>query len=140
MAALATACVVYDSGPVGPDERQIVEGRWRIEAYVSSSTCGYVADEPFGAYISQNRELLQIVLDVSGFGDVRYDGRLEPGGAFFVSQRTVYPDAAIRDESTVDGRFSTSGRTLTATETEYVTDLDTGRSCSVVWRWRGDRG
>ncbi|HUP00414.1 MAG TPA: hypothetical protein VM737_02710 [Gemmatimonadota bacterium] len=138
---LAAGCVVYDSGPVGPDSsgRPFVEGRWDIDAFVSSSTCGFVGDEPFSARVFQNRDRIQFVVDIAGFGDLRYDGFLERDGDFFVRHTTFFPEADIRDSSQVDGRFSFSGRSLTATEVEEITDLRTGRTCRIVWRWRGDR-
>lgn len=135
---LVDGCV-YDSGPLGVDDRPFVEGRWRIDARVVSSGCGFVGDESFGLRIIQNRDILQLVLDVSGFGEIRYDGRIERDGDFRVSQRTVFPDERLRDESTVDGRFSLSGRSLSARETERVVDLVTGRSCRIDWRWDGIR-
>lgn len=137
---LVAGCVVYDTGPTGPDERYPrVEGTWRIDARALHSTCGFVDDELFTVRIHQNRDLLQIVLEVVGFGQVRYDGRLDHDGDFSVSHRTVFTREGIRDESRVDGRFSLFGRSLTATEEEWIVDLATGRSCQVVWRWSGDR-
>lgn len=137
---LLAGCVVYDTGPTGPDGGfPRVEGTWRIDALAVHSTCGFVDDEPFTARILQSRDLLQIVLDIAGFGQVRYDGWLDRDGDFSVSQRTVFTDRRIRDESRVDGRFSLSGRSLTATEEEWIVDLVTGRSCQITWRWRGDR-
>lgn len=137
-AALAAGC---DSGPLGPDEdgRPFVEGRWDIDAIVTATSCGFVSDEFFAARIFQNGGFLEFVVDVSGAGDLRYDGRIDRDGDFFVRQTTFFPDLDIRDSSTVEGRFSFSGRTLVATETEDVTDLRNGRTCRVVWRWRGDR-
>ena len=140
-AALAAGCV-YDSGPLGPDgldDRPFVEGRWDIDALVASTSCGFVGDEFFSARIFQNDGSLEFFVDVTGTGDLRYDGHLERDGDFFVRQTTFFPDLDIRDESRVEGRFSFSGRTLIATEIEDVTDLRTGRTCTVVWRWRGDR-
>jgi hypothetical protein len=131
--------VVLDDGLVGIGERPFVEGRWDIEARVESSSCGVVGDEPFSARVLQNGELLQFVVRVENFGDVRYDGRLERDGDFFVEQETVFPELALRDASTVDGRFSSAGRRLAATEIERVQDLRTGERCSIVWRWAGDR-
>lgn len=141
LAGLSIAgCVVYDSGPAGPDGRYPrVEGSWRIQARAIHSTCGFVDDEPFSIEVYQNRDVLQLVLRIAGFGDVRYDGWIQPDGDFSVSQSTVFPREAIRDESRVDGRFSGAGRSLTATEEEWIVDLVSGRSCGITWRWDGDR-
>lgn len=139
---VATACVAYDSGPVGPDDRDgrpFVEGRWEIEALVISSSCGFVGDEFFDARVFQDDAFVEFLVDVAGAGNLRYGGQIQRDGDFFVRQTTFFPDLDIRDESIVEGRFSFSGRTLVATETEDVTDLDTGRTCTVFWRWRGDR-
>ena len=140
-AGLAAGCTVLDTGPVGPDDsgRPFVEGRWDIDAFVTSSTCGLVGDELFSARVFQNRELIQFIVDVEGFGELRYEGFLERDGDFFVRQTTFFPEQDIRDSSEVDGRFSFSGRSLVATEVEEITNLRTGRRCQVVWRWRGDR-
>ncbi len=138
-AGLAPACVVYDSGPVGPAGRPLVEGSWRIDARPTLDSCGGVRTDPFDARIVQNRDLVQLVVFVPGFGEVRWDGTLDRDGSFRVSQRTVFPEQALRDESDVEGRFRSDGGTLTATETEVLIDLDTGRSCTVVWRWDGRR-
>lgn len=126
-------------GPFGVGDRPFVEGRWSIDAFVRSSSCGPVRDEPFGARIFQNRDILQLVVEVDDFGDVRYDGRLDRDGDFRVRQTTVFPDAGLRDESTVEGRFSFSGNRLSGTEVERVEDLRTGERCSIVWRWEGRR-
>ncbi len=139
LAGLAGCEVVLDDGPFGIGDRPFVEGRWDIDARVDSSSCGFVRDESFTARIFQNRDLLQLVVRVEDFGDVRYDGRLERDGDFFVEQFTVFPELALRDESTVDGRFSSGGRRLVATEIERLRDLRTGESCSIAWRWVGDR-
>lgn len=136
---LLSCQVVLDDGPFGVGDRPFVEGRWDIRARVDSSSCGFVRDEPFTARIFQNRDLLQLVVRVDGFGDVRYDGRLERDGDFFLGQDTVFPELALRDESSVDGRFSGGGRRLVATEVERLRDLRTGERCSIVWRWSGDR-
>ncbi|MGH7564480.1 MAG: hypothetical protein ACREK5_08655 [Gemmatimonadota bacterium] len=134
------ACeVALDDGPFGVGDRPFVEGRWDIEARVDSSSCGFVRDEPFGARVFQNRDLLQFVVRVEDFGDVRYDGRLERDGDFFIDQVTVFPDLALRDESTVEGQFGSGGRRLVATEIERLQDLRTGERCSIVWHWVGDR-
>lgn len=140
--ALLAGCVVYDSGPSGPDGtggRPFVEGRWRIDARVVSSSCGFVDDEPFSVRVFQNGDLLQLVLTVGGFGDVRYDGRLDRDGDFFARQSTLYAEDGLHDASLVEGRFGAGGRTMIADEVEDITDLVTGRTCRIVWRWRGDR-
>jgi hypothetical protein len=140
LATILSACVYDPTGPWEADGRfPRVEGLWQIDAFVQTSTCGFVDDEPFVARIFQNRDIVQIAVDISGFGEIRYDGRLDEDGDFFVTHRTVFPDEAIRDEASVDGEFGFSGRTLSARETEVVTDLLTGRRCTIVWRWRGDR-
>ncbi|MDX1661761.1 MAG: hypothetical protein R3326_08225 [Gemmatimonadota bacterium] len=136
----ATGCEYYPAGPSAPGGRYPrVDGSWRIDARVVRSTCGFVDDEPFTVEIHQNRDLLQFVLRVTGYGEVRYDGWLERDGDFSVSQTTVFPRDAIRDESRVDGRFSLSGRSLSAREREWIVDLVSGRSCEITWRWDGDR-
>lgn len=132
-----TGCVIYDSGPTGPDRFPRVEGRWRILATAISSTCGLVSDEPFDARVVQNADLLQMSVDVVGFGEIRYDGWIDERGGFQVRQSTIYPRDAVRDESDVDGRFSRFGSTLSAREEEWITDLRTGRECSIVWNWSG---
>jgi len=135
----AAGCTVYDNGPTDPGGYPRVEGRWTIDAWVVSSTCGFVSDERFTAWAVQNRDLLQLSIDVSGFGEIRYDGWVDPDGDFLVSQRTIYPHSAIRDDSEVDGRFSFNGRSMSATEVEWITDLVTGDSCRITWEWEGDR-
>lgn len=135
----AAGCVVYDSGPTAPGGYPLVEGQWTIDAWVVSSTCGSVSDERFSAWAIQNRDLIQLSIDVSGFGEVRYDGWVDRDGDFLVRQETVYPRSAIRDESVVEGRFGSTGRSLSATEVEWITDLVTGQSCRVTWEWDGDR-
>ena len=87
----------------------------------------------------QNRDILQLVVEVDDFGDVRYDGRLDRDGDFRVRQATIFPDAGLRDESTVEGRFSSSGERLTGIEDERIEDLRTGDRCRIVWRWQGRR-
>lgn len=138
-AAALAGCVVVDTGPVGADPFPRVEGRWSVHARVLSSGCGFVVDEPFSLRVIQNRDILQLVVRVAGFGEVRWDGRLERDGDFLVRHRTVFPDRAIRDESSVEGRFDVGGRRLAATEVEWITDLVTGDVCRIVWRWRGNR-
>ncbi|MGH7550661.1 MAG: hypothetical protein ACREK3_07900 [Gemmatimonadota bacterium] len=139
LAGLLGCEVALDDGPFGVGDRPFVEGSWDIEALVDSSSCGFVRDEPFIARVFQNRDLLQFVVRVEGFGDVRYDGRLERDGDFFIEQVTVFTDLALKDESTVDGRFSSGGGRLVATEIERLQDLRTGEECAIVWRWVGDR-
>lgn len=137
----SAACVVFDS--TGPDDADgrfpRVEGVWDIDAFARTSTCGFVEDEPFVARLFQNRDILQIVVQVAGFGELRYDGRIDRDGDFSVGHSTIFPEQAIRDQAEVDGEFSFSGRTLVATETEVISDLLTGRRCTIVWEWRGDR-
>ncbi|HKY61185.1 MAG TPA: hypothetical protein VJP59_09250 [Gemmatimonadota bacterium] len=116
-----------------------MEGRWSIDAFVASSSCGPVRDEPFGARILQNGDILQLVVEIDDFGDVRYDGRLDRDGDFRVRQVTIFPEARLRDESTVEGRFSVSGNRLSATEDERIEDLRTGERCRIVWHWEGRR-
>ncbi len=139
LAGLLGCEVALDDGPFGVADRPFVEGRWDIEARVDSSSCGFVRDEPFVARVFQNRDLLQFVVRVDDFGDIRYDGRLERDGDFFIEHVTVFPDLALRDASTVDGRFRSGGRRLLATEVERLEDLRTGERCSIVWHWVGDR-
>ena len=139
LAVLPGCEVALGDGPFGVGDRLFVEGRWDIEARVDSSTCGFVRDEPFVARVFQNRDLLQFVVGIEDFGDVRYDGRLERDGDFLIEQVTVFPDLALRDASTVDGRFRSGGRRLIATEIERLQDLRTGDRCSIVWRWDGER-
>jgi hypothetical protein len=141
LASLAplAACEGVLEGPFGVGDRPFVEGRWSIDALVASSSCGPVRDEPFGARLFQNRDILQLVVEVDDFGDVRYDGRLDRDGDFRVRQVTIFPDAGLRDESTVEGRFSASGNRLSATEDERIEDLRTGERCRIVWRWEGRR-
>lgn len=138
---LVPACVIIDTtGPGEADGRFLrVAGLWQIDARVQSSTCGRVDDEPFRARVVQNGDVLQLVVDLTGFGALRYDGFLERDGDFSVSHTTVFPERAIRDEAFVRGSFRSGGRSLLATETEVLTDLVTGRRCTIVWRWLGDR-
>lgn len=136
-ALLAAGCVVYDSGPVEPGGFPRVEGRWSVDAFALQSTCSRVSDERFTVRAYQNRDILQLVVDVAGSGQIRYDGRIDRDGRFFVRQNTVLPHDGIRDDSDVEGHFDY--RSLTATEIERVTDLVTGRWCEIVWRWRGTR-
>lgn len=135
----AAGCVVYDSGPTAPGDYPRIEGRWTIDAWVVHSTCGSVSDERFSAWAIQNGDLIQFAIDVAGFGEVRYDGWVDGNGNFFVRQSTVFPRSALRDDSEVDGRFGISGRSMSATEVEWLTDLVTGQSCRITWEWEGDR-
>ena len=140
LAFLLSSCVVFDNGPTDPfGNEPFVEGFWDIDANVQSSTCSFVDDEQFNARIFQNRDIIQIVVDIAGFGDIRYDGRLDDDGDFFVSHTTVFPEFGTRDDATVDGTFDFNGRTLVATEQETLTELLTGRRCTIVWRWFGSR-
>jgi hypothetical protein len=140
LSAPLTACVVLDHGPTDPFGREpFVEGFWTIDAFVQSTSCQFVRNEDFEARVFQNRDILQIVVEVQGFGEIRYDGFLDSDGDFTASHSTVFPRLATRDDATVDGTFGRDGRTLFATEEEIVTDLLTGRRCSVLWRWRGSR-
>lgn len=139
-AALLPACVIVDT--TGPGEAggfPSVAGSWQVGARVQSTSCGRVDDEDFRARIVQNGDIVQLVVDLAGFGSVRYDGFLGRDGGFSASHTTVFPDRAVRDESFVRGTFRSGGRSLTATETEDLTDLVTGRRCTIVWRWSGSR-
>lgn len=136
--ALLAGCVL-EGGPLDPTGRPFVEGRWDIEARPVFSSCQGARDEPFAARMIQNGDLIQLVVDVVGFGPVRYDGRVRRDGGFFLDQSTVFPREGIRDDSSVEGRFRDGGRSLRATEVEVVTVLSTGRSCRVEWRWFGRR-
>lgn len=138
-APAVAGCVIYDSGPVDSGGFPRVEGRWTVDAAVLSSTCGFVDDERFTLRAFQNRDLLQLVVDIAGFGEVRWDGRIDEDGDFFVQHRTVFPSRAIQDDSDVEGRFGFAGRSMSATEFERITDLQTGRVCEITWRWMGDR-
>lgn len=139
VSALLPACAI-DYGPTDPFGREpFVEGFWRIDAVVQASSCRFVGDEDFEARILQNRDILQIVVQVQGFGEVRYDGFLDEDGDFLASHTTVYPHLGTRDDATLDGTFDRDGRSLYATEEQILTDLITGDRCSVVWRWYGRR-
>lgn len=140
LALLLSSCVVLDNGPTDPfGNEPFVEGFWDIDADVQSTSCSFVDDEHFDARIFQNRDIIQIVVGVAGFGDIRYDGRLDDDGDFFVSHTTVFPELGTRDQASVDGTFDFDGRTLVATEQEILTDLVTGQQCTIVWRWFGSR-
>lgn len=139
VAAFVPACV-FDNGPTDLfDDRPFVQGYWDVDAFVQSTSCDFVGDERFVARVVQNRDILQIVIDVSGFGDVRYDGFLDRDGDFSASHTTIFPEDGLRDDSVVEGEFRFDGRSLFATEEEVVTDLLTGRRCGIVWSWRGSR-
>jgi hypothetical protein len=138
LALIASACVVLE-GPVGPSGAPRVGGSWSVSATPFSSTCGSTGHEPFGMSVVQNGEILQFVVPVQGFGPVRYDGWLDRNGTFQVGQTTVYASRGLEDRSIVDGSFGSSGRTLSATEIETITDLRTGASCRIQWRWTGSR-
>jgi hypothetical protein len=126
-------------GPVDPSSGPRVGGSWSVSATPFSSTCGSTGHEPFGMSVVQNGEILQFVVPVQGFGPVRYDGWLDRNGTFRVGQTTVYASRGLEDRSTVDGSFGASGRTLSGTEIETITDLRTGASCRIHWRWTGSR-
>jgi hypothetical protein len=130
--------VVVD-GPTEPSGAPRVGGTWSVTASPFSSTCGAMGHEPFGMSVVQNGEILQFVVQIQGFGPVRYDGWLDRGGGFQVGQVTVYASRGLEDRSTVDGRFGAGGRTLSGTEIETITDLRTGATCRIQWRWTGSR-
>ena len=134
---MMAACVV--EGPIGPSGALRVHGSWSVTAAPFSSTCGSTGQEPFGMSVVQNGDILQFVVEIQGFGPVRYDGWIDRDGDFRVDQRTVYAARALEDFSTVDGRFGSGGRTLSGTEVETITDLRTGISCRIQWRWTGSR-
>jgi hypothetical protein len=138
LAALASACVVVD-GPTDPFDDVYVGGSWHVSATPTSSTCGTIGHEPFGMAVVQNGDLLQFVVEIQGFGPIRYDGWIDGFGDFRVDQVTVFASRALESRSTVDGRFGGGGRTLFGTEIETITDLRTGAWCRVYWRWTGSR-
>jgi hypothetical protein len=138
LVALVSACVVVE-GPTEPSGRLRVGGSWSVTASSFSSTCGSAGHEPFGMSVVQNGEILQFVVQIQGFGPVRYDGWLDRDGEFRVGHTTVFASRGLEDRSTVDGRFGTSGRTLTGTEIETITDLRDGSTCRIQWRWTGSR-
>lgn len=138
LAAFAAACVVVE-GPTDPFGTPRVHGSWSVTAAPFSSTCGSTGHEPFGMSVVQNGDILQFVVEIQGFGPVRYDGWLDRDGGFRVGQTTVYASRGLEDRSTVDGRFSAGGRSLSGTEIETITDLRTGSSCRIQWRWTGSR-
>lgn len=135
---LVSACVVVE-GPTEPSGRPRVSGSWSVSASAFSSTCGAAGHEPFGMSVVQNGEILQFVIQIQGFGPVRYDGWLTRSGEFQVGHTTVFASQGLEDRSTVDGRFGSSGRTLTGTEIETITDLRDGSTCRIQWRWTGRR-
>jgi hypothetical protein len=147
LAALASACVVVPlvsgcdvlEGPLAPSGRPRVEGSWNVTARALSSTCGLDGHEPFDMSVVQNRDILQFVVHVQGFGPVRYDGWLARNGEFQVAHTTVFASRGLEDHAIVDGRFGSSGRTLTGTEIETITDLRDGSTCRIRWRWTGNR-
>ena len=138
LAALVSACVVVE-GPTEPFGRPRVAGSWSVSASALSSTCGPEGHEPFGMSVVQNGEILQFVVQIQGFGPVRYDGWLARSGEFQVGHTTVFASRGLEDHAIVDGRFGSSGRTLTATEIETITDLRDGSTCWIRWRWTGSR-
>jgi hypothetical protein len=138
LAALVSACVVVE-GPTEPSGRPRVGGSWSVHASAISSTCGSEGHEPFGMSVVQNGEIVQFVVQIQGFGPIRYDGWLTRSGEFQVGHTTVFATRGLEDRSIVDGRFGSSGRTLTATEIETITDLRDGSTCRIRWRWTGSR-
>ena len=138
LVALVSACDVL-VGPTDPFGRQRVSGTWDVTARATSSTCGSFGTEPFEMSVVQNGEILQFVVQIQGFGPIRYDGWLDRGGDFEVGHRTVLASQGIEDRATVDGRFGSTGRTLSGTEIETITDLRTGERCRIQWRWSGRR-
>lgn len=137
-AALVSACVIVE-GPTEPSGRPRVGGSWSVSASAFSSTCGAAGHEPFGMSVVQNGEILQFVIEIQGFGPVRYDGWLTRSGEFQVGHTTVFASRGLENRSTVDGRFGAYGRTLSGTEIETITDLRTGATCRIQWRWTGSR-
>jgi hypothetical protein len=138
LAALVSACVVVE-GPTEPSGRPRVGGSWSVHASAISSTCGAEGHEPFGMSVVQNGEIVQFVVQIQGFGPIRYDGWLTRSGEFQVGHTTVFASRGLEDHAIVDGRFGSSGRTLTATEIETITDLRNGSTCRIRWRWTGSR-
>lgn len=137
LASLLSACE-FD-WPTDPFDRDRVSGPWRVTARAISSTCGSIDSEPFEMTVIQNREILQFVVQIHGFGPVRYDGWLDRSGDFEVSHRTVLASRGLEDRATVDGRFGSGGRTLSGTEIETIIDLLTGERCRIHWSWAGRR-
>ena len=138
VAALVSACVVVE-GPIEPSGTPWVSGSWSVTASALSSTCGPAGHEPFGMSVVQNGEILQFVIQIQGFGPVRYDGWLSRSGEFQVDHTTVFASRGLEDRSTVDGWFGSSGQTLSGTEIETITDLHDGSTCRIQWRWTGRR-
>ena len=136
-AALLSACEV--GWPTDPFDDHRVSGPWRVTASAISSTCGFADDEPFEMRVIQNGDILQFVVQIQGFGPVRYDGWLDRDGDFEVGHVTVFASRGLEDHATVDGRFGSGGRTLSGTEIETITDLRTGERCRIHWRWSGRR-
>jgi hypothetical protein len=138
IAALLSACEYVD-WPTDPFDDHRVSGPWRITASAISSTCGFTQDEPFEMRVIQNGDILQFVVQVQGFGPIRYDGWLDRSGEFEVGHNTVFASRGLEDSATVDGRFGSGGRTLSGREIETITDLRTGDRCRIHWRWSGRR-
>jgi hypothetical protein len=136
-AMLLSACDV--GWPTDPFDGQRVSGRWRVTASAISTTCGFADDEPFEMRVVQNGDILQFVVQVQGFGPIRYDGWLDRSGDFEVGHNTVFASRGLEDSATVDGRFGSGGRTLSGREIETITDLRTGDRCRIHWRWSGRR-
>jgi hypothetical protein len=138
LAALLSACEYVD-WPTDPFDDHRVSGPWRVTASAVSSSCGFADDEPFEMRVVQNGDILQFVVQIQGFGPVRYDGWLDRDGDFEVGHSTVFASRGLEDSATVDGRFGSGGRTLSGTEIETITDLRTGERCRIHWRWSGRR-
>ena len=138
LAALLSACEYVD-WPTDPFDDHRVSGPWRVTARAVSSSCGFADDEPFEMRVVQNGDILQFVVQIQGFGPVRYDGWLDRDGDFEVGHVTVFASRGLEDHATVDGRFGSGGRTLSGTEIETITDLRTGERCRIHWRWSGRR-
>ena len=144
VAALVSAGVLLLSAcdvgwPTDPFDSHRVSGPWRVTASAISSTCGFADDEPFEMRVIQNGEILQFVVEIQGFGPVRYDGWLNRSGDFEVGHSTVFASRGLEDSAIVDGRFGSGGRTLSGREIETITDLRTGERCRIHWRWSGRR-
>ena len=137
LASLLSACDL--EWPTDPFDDHRVSGQWRVTADAVSSTCGFADDEPFEMRVIQNGDILQFVVEIQGFGPVRYDGWLDRGGDFEVGHSTVFASRGLEDQATVDGRFGSGGRTLSGREIETITDLRTGERCRIHWRWSGRR-
>jgi hypothetical protein len=136
-AMLLSACDV--GWPTDPFDGERVSGRWRVTASAISTTCGFADDEPFEMRVIRNGDILQFVVEIQGFGPVRYDGWVDRDGDFEVAHTTVLASRGLEDRATVDGRFGSGGRTLSGTEIETIIDLLTGERCRIHWRWSGRR-